>query len=330
MLPRCVPILTHHYRIFDLRLASEIEIPELPADPGGRADLQFALAGDPLPEIERWSVCHEWPGSDGRMAITYSETPHGSVLRFAAGAEFELDPTYTRIMGHPCPGVSPERLRHLLIDQIVPRALAQQGDIVIHASAVRVDGGCLAFLGPSGVGKSTLAASFLAIGMEPFADDALKATCENAGVIAIPSYPGVRIWPASERILRAQLRTSLASRADTVKRRYAPRGCVRQPDPLKLLGVFVLDGGQGFAERAEPKVRECTGSELMASLLRHTFELNPRSRLHRVRQLGSLAWLANSEVGFFHLSFPRRFDRLPQVRNAVLDAIGMRRESGNE
>ena len=58
-------------------------------------------------------------------------------------------------------GSSMQMLRHLLLNQIIPRYLATNGRLILHASAVTLENGkTIAFLGNSGFGKSTLVSSF--------------------------------------------------------------------------------------------------------------------------------------------------------------------------
>ncbi len=316
---------TLYYRIFDLRLESNVVIAELPLDRAGVADLRFRIVDQPPSNITPECWQHEWRGAGDRIAVAVAEIDDGSLLRFADIADFHLDAAHTTITGYRYPETPAGALRHLLIDQVIPRVLAHQGAIVIHASAARVHRDCVAFLGPSGTGKSTLAASFLATGGAPFADDALQLIAGSEGVAAITGYPGLRIWPPSESILNARAWQGPLQMDGTAKRRYTPLGPLRQPERLKLLGIFTLSAEPDTAEQAVPVVRECSGSECLADLIKHTFVLNPRSLPHQIKQLRALAGLANTGIGFFRLSFPRRFDQLPRVRQAVLDAMGRRR-----
>lgn len=77
----------------------------------------------------------------------------------------------------------------------MPLLLSQQGRLVLHASAVSTQEGAIAFVGVTGSGKSTLASSFSADGMAVLTDDCLLLQEEEGCVVAIPSYPGVRLWP---------------------------------------------------------------------------------------------------------------------------------------
>ncbi len=57
-----------------------------------------------------------------------------------------------------------------------PALAHAMGAEVLHASAVRAGGGVVAFSGPGGAGKSTLACELVARGFEPWADDTVAIT----------------------------------------------------------------------------------------------------------------------------------------------------------
>jgi hypothetical protein len=94
---------------------------------------------------------------------------------------FELSPDSGEVRA----SVSSEASRELLLDGYYGTALplfaqAVLGYEVMHASAVLVDGGAVAFCGQTGVGKSTIAAALSRRGFAHWADDA----------VALVSKPG--------------------------------------------------------------------------------------------------------------------------------------------
>jgi hypothetical protein len=90
----------------------------------------------------------------------------------------------------PRPGADPEAVTGLLIATALPAVLWLRGEFVLHAAAVvGPDGGALAIMGPSGVGKSTVARQLLADGAMLLADDSLRL--EQAGDTVMASgLPG--------------------------------------------------------------------------------------------------------------------------------------------
>ena len=79
------------------------------------------------------------------------------VARFFGLADFEIDTATAVVVSHPRPEADPAIVPILLTGTIVAYLLSVGGNLVLHASAVEVDGGALAFIGYSGQGKTTLA-----------------------------------------------------------------------------------------------------------------------------------------------------------------------------
>jgi hypothetical protein len=126
-----------------------------------------------------------------------------------------------------------DRVLHALI----PLLLADRGELVLHAAAVRTDAGAVALCGPSGRGKSTLAAVCAAGGAEVLAEDAAAVTLDGAGAGAI-LWPG----PAGVRLDTATARRLAASSSSSVRGKQLQLGPRRVADgePLALAAIIAL------------------------------------------------------------------------------------------
>jgi hypothetical protein len=71
-------------------------------------------------------------------------------------------------------------------EYLMARRLARTGGVILHASAVALDGAAYLFIGHSGAGKSTTAMHALSLGAEVLSDDRTIVTIERDG--------GVRAW----------------------------------------------------------------------------------------------------------------------------------------
>jgi hypothetical protein len=78
---------------------------------------------------------------------------------------------------------------------VMPFWLERSGRPVLHASAVATERGAIAFLGSGDQGKSSIAATLMQLGCALVTDDALSVAFELGSFTAIPSYPGMRMWP---------------------------------------------------------------------------------------------------------------------------------------
>jgi hypothetical protein len=155
--------------------------------------------------------------------------------------------------------------------------------LVLHASSIEVDGQAVAFVGYSGVGKSSLAASLYTCGHGFVADDVTAVDLGSPVPMAIPGFPRLKI--------DATVASSLGYDADSltdlhpmeVKRglglhdRFAER-------PLPLSLIYLL-GGSGAAS-------DCLQShEVLLELVRHSFptRLRKSGGASHLRQCASLA-----------------------------------------
>ena len=150
-----------------------------------------------------------------------TENAWATLLRFPELADFIVEGN--NISCHPRPGCREESLRHLLLDQVIPRVWAHTGHLVLHASAVKLpDGRVIAFLGESGWGKSTLVAALQGADCQLISDDCIHlASCEE-GVRLTPSYVGLRLNEDSIKALGMSGRDWTAVIA--LLRQAAPRG----------------------------------------------------------------------------------------------------------
>lgn len=86
-------------------------------------------------------------------------------------------------------------LRSLLLGQGIGILLHQKGYLVLHGSAVNMDGEAIAFLGGCGEGKSTIAAALNIKGYSFITDDILVVDFDkNNNPILLPGFPRIKLW----------------------------------------------------------------------------------------------------------------------------------------
>ncbi|MRR12527.1 hypothetical protein EG835_08705, partial [bacterium] len=83
-------------------------------------------------------------------------------------------------------------LGSLALRRALPFALALRGHVVLHASAVEAGGGAVAFVGESGIGKSTLARELGALGCRVLSDDLLRVEPRGPRVLVPAGHSGGR------------------------------------------------------------------------------------------------------------------------------------------
>ncbi|MDW8319092.1 MAG: hypothetical protein RMN53_14775 [Anaerolineae bacterium] len=284
--------------------------------------MSFDVALTPPHRAQAVEWLHHWHSDAGEPTLSLARLEQGYLLRFPWLADFVLDDQGRRAQVWPQPGVSRDTVRHLLLDQVLPHALAQQGRLVLHAAAALVGEWAVAWVGPTGAGKSTLAASFHLAGCPLLSDDGLllNVTVQRAEVTAVGTYAGLRLWPQSLEGLFETPPPSVALESYSTKRRLLLRPQQQSASPPQakpLAAVFVLAASEQEATVQATRISACEGCMALVS---NAFLLDVADRRRSVALLDAAAACAE-RVPIFRLSYPRRFSALPQVHTAILDAL---------
>jgi hypothetical protein len=251
-------------------------------------------------------------------------------LEFPNLVRFVIHLEAGRIEACPEPGCEEDTLAHLLLDQVLPRVVCHGGRMVLHASAVVAPNGrALAFTGPSGRGKSTLAGALLQAGYGPLSDDCLLLERRGDGVVAIPAYSSIRLWPDTFETLfesweGADVSTPRCTRMAQYTRKQqllydgGEPGAGRPEYPLATLVVLSEPAttDQGSSVTLSP-VR---GTAVIMALIEAQFALDVVQRDSAVRNFEVAGRIAGA-VPTWRLSYPRRFDLLPRVRRTLEEAL---------
>lgn len=96
-----------------------------------------------------------------------------------------------QIVVHPLKNKDEDSLREVILSFCFKALLAQQGFFIIAATAIKIGDRCFLIAGPSGVGKSTLAAAFLKRGYCILSDGFCAITKEGQ---VNSSYPVLKLW----------------------------------------------------------------------------------------------------------------------------------------
>ncbi len=261
------------------------------------------------------TLFHEWVFPDGSLWTGFYRAGEAYVMRFPGLADFLLAQDGGRIQAWPVPGVSDATLQHLYLNQVLPLALSKQGKLVLHGSAVEIGGGGVAFIGASGRGKSTLAASFAASGFRFLTDDGLLVEPDGGGYRILPSHPSIRLWQDSEAALVGAGAQKAPPVQFTPKARFlAGEGIVFCGQARHLRRVYFL--GEGV--RQEPVFERMSPREALVELVKNSFLLETEEHEWLAAHFDGLSRLVDEPI-FYRLDYPRRFEDLARVRQAIVD-----------
>jgi len=315
------------YDVCGVLIQSNVPLLEARAVRDATPDLSFEVMDDP----DRAGV---FEGSKGDASEAQpqswpviSANTSGYRLSFGDCAEFFVDARAQQIDCSPGLGVPMETIRHLFLDHVFPRALSLRGNIVLHASAVSLDGQSVAFLGPAGEGKSTLATSFAAAGWRLLADDSLCIRLGTSGEVdGVPSYPGTRLHPEDVLALLGERVATVPVAHYAAKLRLGaetPLKFAKQPVPIER--IYVLNRSHEKTRKRRVRIDRPGLSEAFVELVRHTFQLDLEDSQGHRRYLRSVAPSVVPRL-VRRLTFPTGHRALALVRRAVLEDLQNREE----
>jgi hypothetical protein len=278
---------TLRYLLHGVALDSEIVLPEAVRSrvrgPGLLIQRADAPTSDRIEWFHRWRVPAGSRDKQLHTWLSFGRMDDGYLLRFHDLADFEISKAGDRIRCCPMDGLPASTLRHLLLDQILPLVFSYGGRLVLHASAVHVPRlGTLAFAGPAGAGKSTLAAGLAMRGCQLVADDSLLISSRGSAVMVLPGYPGVRLWNESSRRLRLDRSKTSAVAHYTRKQRVRPASLPFRDKASPLRVIFLL--GHRRAKGQPSRTCALASRDRLVSLVRYTYLMDVQDR-HQLSQM---------------------------------------------
>lgn len=306
------------YRIFDIAVASNIPLAGLAASSKQQADVTVVFCPGEAADVRGFNWIHQWKNAQQAVTMACARRGDEYLLRFPRLADFHVRWTDSCIRVYPQAGADASAAVQMLLDQVIPRMLFHGGRTVLHASAVVLpDGTAAAFVGDTGRGKSTLAASLYQAGARLMSDDCLLIEQNGTGVAGIPAYSGLRLWPDSFAALAFGAGQLAVGESVNGKRRLEIKNPAGADDRVALSALFLL-GATDVAPRDDSiAIARVTGSSMMMALIEAAFVLDlvsPDAARRNFRLLGAIA---HQDTPVFSLNFPRRHAFLPQVRAAV-------------
>ncbi len=262
----------------------------------------------PLPPYDRWLSL------DGEVTTQFYRDGGDYLLRFVERADYRVALRRLHVTCVPVPGVEDELLADLYFNQVVPLVMSSQGETVLHASAAAVNGRGIAFVGATGRGKSTLAASFAKAGHPFLTDDGLIVDQTAAGFSIRPRRPILRLRPDSEAAM-ADLPGAATCGDDLVKRRVAASAAIPfREQPVALEAIYVLGCS---ASPSLPVITRLVPAAALTAMMQHSFmlDVDDKERLHA--HFCALANIAE-RVPCYALDYARDYAMLDDVIAALV------------
>mgnify|MGYP006276300921 CR=1 FL=1 len=276
------------YRAHGLRIAAELDLPELHPGEAGPVDLRVAL--EPGTAVDAVRDFQPVAGGGQEMRV-----PGAGVYHVEDGALIRVRPE---------PWADPGRLRLFLVGSALGMALHQRGVLALHAAGVARPGGATAFVGESGAGKSTLAAALGQRGHAVLGDDVLALDLGGQTPRALPGSGAFKV--GRETLARLAIPSAglepVAGRCDKL---YLPNPAPALA-PVALREIVVVSHEHAEETALAPLV----GIERLAALARQTYRPGYVALLGReVEHFRQIAGLAGA-VEVLALRRPRSYGAL--------------------
>jgi len=239
------------YTAYGLNIHSDLPLPELVAQEG-TPDVIVRLGNVCFSPSEVVEGCF-----NANAEETYLFWEDAGKLLVRKGREIVVDPVSA---------VPDEVLRLFVLGPALGVLLHQRGQLILHASSVATTKGVVAFLGASGWGKSTMAATLHSRGYRVVADDVTAVQVDAAtGVpVVFPGFPQLKLWPEAVVSLgEAPERLPCVEPGWDKRARSVASGFAQEALPLRR--IYLLAEGESH------KIEPLSPQEGLVELIRHTY-----------------------------------------------------------
>jgi hypothetical protein len=317
------------YRVFDVVVDSEIPLLDFEPVSSGVPALSVKLRQSAFdtPDGLVWSdvFSDTWSAARGtttRPNPIWRVAWDGEDLLVAISkcGEFRLEDGFRTLICRAYSKTSDWALRSQLSYNVVPRILSERGHLIVHASCVSIDGGSVLFMGSSGAGKSTLAASFVGNGGDLVSDDCVLLRTEEGRLMAHVTGGNARLWDDSLNHLAGEHHNASVIARKPAASKWSHRTGQDKvlPTSTRVDAIFYLPVDDSVAACADVTISEAGGPQLLALLTRGTLLLAPGVKRNKSKRFVVASDVTNACPAFYSLRYPRAFDRLPEVRRAVV------------
>jgi hypothetical protein len=268
------------YHIFGLNIQSAVPLPSSPVHYEQKFECDVLIDYGTVPEeLMDFQFKGAW----------YQASSRGFLLRIDGVARYYIQDG-CRITVMPEEGADEDDVLLFLMGSAMGALLHQRNVLVLHAGAIVVNGKSLIFLGPSGIGKSTLTAGLYKRGYPFLADDVCAITSINGIPVVIPGFPRLKLWTDTLTKLKTERKGLKSIRGPQGFEKYflPVDNAYDKPVPLR--------GGYGIqtAEVKGIEIRPLKGAEKINLLIANTYRLEflkgqggTASHFHHCAEIGS-------------------------------------------
>ena len=306
------------YNVYGIALHSEMQ---LPFATSGREELShIALRIAPADYFAKAIADTPIEQADGSFYQIGKLADGSAYARWEGVGEFLISPNGLQICCRPFDGAKMESFQVYMLGQALSFALVKCGFEPIHATVMDIHGEAVVFLGDSGFGKSTLAASFISAGYPVLTDDLLILRITDDGVLAYPGPARIKLFPEIARRFLGDAATGVRMNPDTEKLIIPLDSKQSCSYPLPVRVIYSLAPPSDISTTQSISIERLSPRDGFLELVKNTFNRRILDADRLTRQLTEDSRLA-AILSARRLSIPRDLDRLPAVRDAILSDL---------
>lgn len=298
--------MSHAYRLASHKVLSDIELPELlpwNGVPSAPVELRFRLGRVPA-NLD--APDHKTQGFETQGAGRY----------LLSGADRILVEHGSWVTVDPASGTDLIDARALLMGPVQAVLWHQRGLLPLHASVVAVEGKAVALAGPSGVGKSTLAAALSLKGHPVLADDmGIIDTAHGAEVLL--STNRLRLW--RDALQHFDIPAKNLPRALSRNEKYLIEGGEQSGSERRILSAIIILSKQGNGTANIKPLRGARSILRLAGVVHMTAAARALGLGPAV--FAALTKLPTCGVKIRHLRMPEELGCLNEAASLVLAAL---------
>lgn len=285
------------YYAFGLNIRSEIPFPDMPPMKAA-ADVVIQYGTAPK-EIHDATI----------IGVRYQACPSEFLLQVDGIARYYVTEGRS-ITIERTKDAAEEEVLLFLMGSAMGALLHQRNLLPLHAGAIGVNGESVLFLGPSSIGKSTLAAGFQKKGYTLLADDVCAINGNGSGPSkVIPGFPRLKLWGDALKKLETETKGLNCVRVNHSLNKYFVPFDNIAPGPMPVRSIFVLKKNN----TDQFNIEELKGMARVDPIIKNTFR--PRfvqgtsGKLEHFRLCSHLA----DKARVFELARPKKGYQLDEL-----------------
>lgn len=285
----------HSYKAHGLNIKSEIKFPELMAsNQNSNILIKYGNVNYSSKKVLSQGVF--------RVASHYILTENSVYLKWNDIDICQISEG-NKIIVNPKTDIEETFLRALILGPAIGILLHQRGRLVLHASAVKINDGAVAYMGHNGAGKSTTTFSFMNSGYPLVADDILSLEFRKGIPHVFPGLPRIKLWPESLEIMNNEVKC-FPIHSESQKRSCRVKNFFNRTLPLKH--IYIIENNEKTV--LEPLSKQ----ESLIELIRNSYCANIFQNSDQASNLGDYAKIVKN-VSVKQLNIERDLDKVPEM-----------------